>query len=455
MATKRLKLLDIVLLNVVAVTSLRWLASAGAAGPSSLSLWVLAALFFFLPQGLAVAELSLRSPGEGGLYRWTKEALGERNGFLCGWCYWVNNIIYFPSLLIYVSGNIALAVQTLHPEWALEKNSDFVILCTLICLWLVAGVSILGLNWGRRLQNFGAVANWIPAAAIVGLGTAAYFAFGVANPINFQTVLPKLSSFGEWSYFAQICFALAGLELVSFFEGDAENPRRTVPLAIGIAAVLILAVYIFGTIGILVSVPKEQLTAVNGVLLPIQQISAKFGAGWIGTVCAFLIVAAGLGAVLAWFTGAARVPYLVGVDRYLPKSFGKLHPKLGTPVTAILVQTAVASLLTLFATAGSVRFEATYKILVDMCLILYFIPYLYLFLSVPKLAPNAKKPVLYLSWVGLAVTAIAILTTAFPTGAAIDYVGLAKTLGGTAVMLCVGMILYTVAHRRQLRISDR
>jgi amino acid transporter len=445
---RRLKLLDIVLLNVVAVTSLRWLASAGAAGPSSLSLWVLAALFFFLPQGLAVAALSVRSPGEGGLYRWTKEALGERHGFLCGWCYWVNNLLYFPSLLIYVSGNVALAIQALRPEWALEKNGDFVLACTLVCLWLVAGLSLLGLSWGRRLQNFGAVANWVPAAIIVGLGAAAYATWGSANAIRWETVVPKLSSFGDWSYFAQICFALAGLELVSFFEGDAEKPSRTVPLALGIASVLILAVYVLGTLGILVSVPQSELTLVNGVLLPIQQVSAKFGIGWLGTVAAFLIVGAGLGAVFAWFNGSARVPYLVGVDRYLPASFGKLHPTLGTPVNAILLQTAVATLLTLFATAGSTRFEATYKILVDMCLILYFIPYAYLFLAVPKLLPDAARPLRWASYVGLAVTTVAIVTTAFPTGAEIDGVALAKTLGGTAIMLAFGLGSYAWAHRR-------
>ena len=51
---------DLVLFNVVAVLSLRWFATAAAAGPSSLTLWVLAGLFFFLPQGLAVSDLSAR-----------------------------------------------------------------------------------------------------------------------------------------------------------------------------------------------------------------------------------------------------------------------------------------------------------------------------------------------------------------------------------------------------------
>src|SRR5512134_2496569 len=91
---------DLVLFNVVAVLSLRWFATAAAAGPSSLTLWVLAALFFFLPQGLAVSDLSARYPHEGGIYFWTKRTFGEGHAFLCGWCYWINNILYYPNLLM-------------------------------------------------------------------------------------------------------------------------------------------------------------------------------------------------------------------------------------------------------------------------------------------------------------------------------------------------------------------
>ena len=97
---RALGLRDMVLFNIVAVVSLRWFATAAAAGPSSITLWVLAALFFFVPQGLAVSDLAARYPDEGGIYAWTKRAFGEGHGFLCGWCYWVNNILYYPNLLM-------------------------------------------------------------------------------------------------------------------------------------------------------------------------------------------------------------------------------------------------------------------------------------------------------------------------------------------------------------------
>jgi amino acid permease len=93
---RALKLRDLVLFNLVAVLGLRHLGTTAKFGPGSLLMWLIAAVFFFIPQGLAVIELSSRFPKEGGIYFWTKRALGEGHGFLCGWCYWINNVLYYP-----------------------------------------------------------------------------------------------------------------------------------------------------------------------------------------------------------------------------------------------------------------------------------------------------------------------------------------------------------------------
>src|SRR3954454_10075859 len=112
---------DLVVFNLVAVVGLRWLATAGKAGPSALVLWLLAAVFFFVPQGLVVTELSSRFPEEGGVYQWTKRALGEKHGYVCGWCYWINNVLYYPNLLIStaVIGTYVInkGTSTLSSDW--------------------------------------------------------------------------------------------------------------------------------------------------------------------------------------------------------------------------------------------------------------------------------------------------------------------------------------------------
>ena len=180
---------DLVLFNLVAVVGLRWLATAGKAGPSALVLWVLAAVFFFVPQGLVVTELSSRFPQEGGIYQWTKRALGEKHGFLCGWCYWVCNVLYYPSLLI--SAAVIATFVVGKGETGLVNDWTYVLIATLVCLWFAVLLNIVGLGTGKWLQNAGGVGTYIPGVILILLG--GYAALGghpSANPITRQNLVP-------------------------------------------------------------------------------------------------------------------------------------------------------------------------------------------------------------------------------------------------------------------------
>ncbi len=445
---------------VVTVTSLRWIASAAAGGPSSLSLWVLAILCFFIPQGLAVADLSARFPEEGGLYRWTKLGFGDFHGFVCGWCYWVNNLLYFPSLLIFICATLAFSLVPLTGNHDLESNPTYVVSVTLGILWLVAGLSFLGLRYSKWLQDIGGIGNWIPAALVATLGLWIALKYGSANAITPASLMPSLFQIEKISFFSQLCFALAGLELASFVGSEIDNPRVNFVRALIRASFFILFAYLLGTWGILVTIPQERITAVNGVILPLIEFGHKLGWPYFAPVCGFMIVLGGLGTTLAWFSGAARVPYLVGVDRYLPSWLAKQHPRWGTPHYAILVQALLSTLFTLFATYGSGRLELIYKILVDMCLILYFIPYLYLFSvmirlrHVPgdpqaseggvSLSPRSRK---FTGWLGLATTALAIVMTLIPTSGSVGVILVAKTFFGTAAMIGIGLFFF-LRHRQ-------
>src|SRR5690349_19476025 len=186
---RALGLRDLVLFNLVAVLGLRWLATAARAGPSALALWLLAALFFFVPQGLVVTELSSRFPEEGGIYQWTKRALGERHGYLCGWCYWINNVLYYPNLLISTAVIATYAIG--KGDSALASTWTYVLAVTLVCLWLAVLLNIVGVGTGKWLQNAGGIGSYIPGVILIVLG-AAFIAAGrpSANPITAQNVVP-------------------------------------------------------------------------------------------------------------------------------------------------------------------------------------------------------------------------------------------------------------------------
>src|SRR6476661_3904756 len=163
---------DLVLFYLVTGFSLRWIATAAAAGPSALVIWVVAALGFFVPLVLCVLELSSRYPQEGGIYIWSKQAFGPFAAFMTGWTYWGSNLPYFPGLLYFAAAN-ALFVG--GPSWqSLSTNSTYFIAVATIGLLIAVTMNVVGLNVGKWLNNVGAVASWIPAAILFVLAAAAW-----------------------------------------------------------------------------------------------------------------------------------------------------------------------------------------------------------------------------------------------------------------------------------------
>src|SRR4029079_5262560 len=103
---------DLVLLKVRAIVNINNVPPVAVYGWSSLALWALAFAAFFVPEAIAVITLSRRYPGEDGIYLWTRSECGELHGFLCGWCYWFDNLFYCPVLFIYLTGNFAYGDRT-------------------------------------------------------------------------------------------------------------------------------------------------------------------------------------------------------------------------------------------------------------------------------------------------------------------------------------------------------
>src|SRR3954463_9458517 len=188
---RALGLRDLVLFNLVAVVGLRWLATAAKAGPSALVLWVLAALLFFVPQGLVVTELSSRFPEEGGIYQWTKRALGEKHGYLCGWCYWINNVLYYPNLLISTAVIATFVIG--KGESGISSDWTYVLTATLLALWLAVLLNIVGVGTGKWLQNAGGIGTYIPGVVLIVLGAiAAFTGHASANPVTARNLVPDL-----------------------------------------------------------------------------------------------------------------------------------------------------------------------------------------------------------------------------------------------------------------------
>lgn len=444
---------DVLLFNIATVLGPRWIAAAAHNGTSSISLWALAAVFFFVPTALVISELSTRFPSEGGLYVWSKEAFGDFHGFVAGWTYWIYTVFYFPGLLLASVSMSAYVVGAGGADLARERS--FLLAGSLLILLIAVGLNIVGLNIGKWLQNAGGVGTYVPLLILCGVGGAVWLRNGSVTHFTWSNILPHW----DWNtvnFWSQIAFAFTGLELVSAMSEEIRDPQRTLPRAILGSGIMIAAIYMVGTLAVLAMVPAAQVDPKSGVFQAITHGSGLLRVGMLGVIAALLVTAGNAGGVGSTVAGIARVPFVVGIDRYLPSAFGRIHPRWRTPHISILVQAGVSGAV-LLASQINETMEGAYQGLIDVAVILYFIPFLYMYAAAIKLAgredrrtsantvliPGGKLGVWIAGGLGFAVTLASIILSAIPPGEVTNkFVFELKIIGASLAAIALGLILY-------------
>lgn len=380
---------DLTWLTVVAVANLNVVPVIAANGPTTIWLWLAALAFFFLPQGLAVIELSHRYPGEGGVYLWTKQMFGDLHGFLCGWCYWTANMFFIPTLLFYLLG---LITYICPPSVAafMEVPSHFGYMAIAL-LWLTAFANIAGVGVGKWVNNIGGYGTLVAAVLLILLGGFAVSRFGISLPgSSFR--LEHLD-IGVLSSFGVICFALVGLELGCVMGDEIRDPRRSVPRGVFYGGILAGILYIGATLSLLLAVPQSEMKVVQGVLQAVDKMTGRLDLGWTLLPLAALLGISVIGATSAWLSGSARILFVSGIDRYLPRIFSRIHPRFETPHIAISGIALLSSVLILMSFAGQTSIKEAYVTLLDLAVVLQMISYAYVYASLARIAfgkPNGN-----------------------------------------------------------------
>jgi amino acid transporter len=447
---------DVLGFYLVTGFTVRWIATAAAAGPSAVVIWLIAAVAFYLPLMLTVLELSSRYPDEGGCYVWSKRAFGDFAGFITGWTYWSCNLPYFPGLFYFTA---AAALFIGGPEWRrLADSPGYFIGFSLLALAFAAGLNVRGLAVSKWLHNLGAVGLWIPGLFLLGLGLVAWLRFGSATSFTVETMTPS-TRLKDVIFWSTIAFSLSGLESASMLGGEIKEPRRNIPRALLLAGLLITALYIGGTVAMLVTMPYAEILHLDGFMTAIEKSSLEFGWGAVVPFMAALIVIGGLGQAGAWFAAGGRLPFVAGLDRFLPAAFGRVHPRYGSPHVSLLVQAGVAAVFILLGQAGT-TVRGAYDVLVSMSIISYFIPYLYIFASLIKLqrepagptvmrVPGGRKVALLVGGVGFLTTALSIGLALIPGGDEPNKVlAVTKVAGLTLLLVAAGAVVYVLGIRR-------
>jgi amino acid transporter len=315
---------------------------------------------------------------------------------------------------------------------------------------------------GKWLQNAGGVGTYIPGLILIVLGVVFVLkGHPSANPITRHNITPNLRSIEGLNLWASIAFAFAGLELSSSMGGEIRNPKRTLPRSILISAPLIAAIYLLGTGALLWLVPTNSINIVSGFLQATAAGAETISPAlwWLAPLSAAAYTLGNIGGVGAWLTAPARVAFTIGLDRYFPPAFGRVHPKWKTPYVAILVQASLATVFLLISVLGKgTTVEKAYLIILDTQLIIYFIPYVYLFVSfllhrrteAPSdtiRVPGGKTVAWMIGVSGLFVTIFAIAVAMVPPGGETNPVLFElKVVGGALAFILLGGLVYWRAH---------
>ncbi len=398
---------DLVLLFVVAVFNLNVVPSIAANGGVTVWLWIISLLLFFWPQGIAVIELAHRYPGEGGVYLWAKEVFGDFHGFLSGWCYWTNNMLYVPTVMLYFVGVSVYVLGSSH--LGLADNRIFASTASLALLAVLTILNILGLGVGKWINNLGAIGTFIAAAVLIGLGIVVWLRFGTTiTAADFKIPAdPKfvLNSFGV------ICFGLVGLELASVMGDEIQDPRRTLPGAVAWGGLLSGVLYVGATLTLLVAVGKN-VNVLQGIVQAVTHMASQVGLSSITIPFAIMLSLSIAGIGSAWMGGSARIPFVAGLDSYMPSWLGKVHPRYSTPYAALIVQAIVSGLLVLgnffgwwfwdklaglfgllprlyLSPAGA---GEVFQKLLSLAVVLQLVPFIYAFGALVKFAVTESTP---------------------------------------------------------------
>lgn len=452
-------------MNIVAIVGLRWISRSARIGAPAVTLWILACLLFFVPLAAVLAELSSRHPEQGGIYAWSRRAFGPVHGYICGWCMWVNNLFYFPSLLLFAAANMLIPINASN----LADSRTYSVIFVLGFLWLMTFVNVLGFSAGKWVQHLGSIATWIPAVILIACGAIALATIGSATSFAPSQLLPRENMMDSISFWSSLCFAFSGLEISSMVGQEVHDPKRTIPRSIVLSGIAITIIYILSSASILIAVPASEMAERSGIADAVDLVTTRIGFAGVGSFIALLLVIGSIGGVSSWIAGAARVPFAAGVDAAMPAAFAKLHEKYRTPHVALFVQAIATTLLFLASVfisvgGGKTTIQEAYDIMVNLTILIYFLPYLYLFAAFLRLRsmdalmppdentivlPGGSAGAWLIAGCGLLATLIAMGLVFVPPSGTENVLNYEVNLiGQAAILIAIGMAFYFTTRRK-------
>ena len=340
---KKLSLFSIIMINVIAVASIRTLPIAAQYGYSLVFYYIIGGIFFLIPSALVSAELGTAWPKTGGLYVWIKEAFGIKIATITIWLNWMYNLVWYPTIMALVAG---VSAYLISPE--LVNNKYYIISIILSLFWISTFSNCYGMRISSWISSIGAIiGTLIPMFIIILLGLFYYYGKNpIAIDLTVTTLIPSGDHYDKIGYFSTVLFSLLGLEMAATHAKEMKDPKKDYPRALFISVIIILLFIIFSALSIAVVVPNKQLNLVIGVIQAFEIFFNSLNIPSLTKVMSLAIILGALGNVNAWIIGPTKGIMVASKDKSLP-SFLTRQNKYGAPMYALVCQAIIVTLLSL------------------------------------------------------------------------------------------------------------
>lgn len=376
---KVLSVFSLVMINVIAVDSLRTLPLSAKLGLHLVAFYLAAAFVFFIPVALVAAELSTAYPNTGGIYVWVREAFGRRIAFLTIWLQWIYNVVWYPTIMAFIAATLSYLFA---PE--LANNKLYLLFSVISLFWIFTILNCFGMRVSSLVSIVGAtIGTIIPMLGITVLGL---FWIIQGRPIEIghtSTWLPDLSSLANVSLFPAVLFGLLGMEMSAVHAEEVKNPQRDYPRALLYSTIVIFSTLVFGSLAIVLVVPDNKLSVVSGLIDAYALFFKAYNMPWMTSVTALLIVVGALSSVSAWIIGPTRGLLVSARDGTISKTFMRVNTH-GAPVAILMIQAIIFTLMSCILVMFD-SINAAYWMLSDLCAQLALLVYIFMFAAAIKL----------------------------------------------------------------------
>ena len=377
------------MINLAAIGSVKNWSITAEYGFASIFYLLLAALVFFLPLSLVSAELATGWSQAGGVFVWVKEAFGPKIGFLAIWLQWIENVIWYPTILSFIAATLAYLFK---PE--LAGNTLYTLTVVLTCFWTATLLNLMGMQASSLISSISVVlGSFIPGIFIIGLGLFWFFqGNSLEITLDWQHLIPHVTSIDSMVFFTGVILSFCGMEMSAAHARDVKDPQRNYPRAILLSVVIILSMSVLGVLSIASVVPQKEISLVAGSMQAFVHFFNRYNLNWLTPYIAALVAIGAFGSMSTWIVGPTKGLLAAAKSGDLPPIFRLVNRK-AVPINLLILQAIIVTFLSLvFVCMPSV--SSAFWILTVIVAQLYLIMYILLFASAIKLRytkPHIKR----------------------------------------------------------------